>query len=566
MTIRTKFSLSTLAIVALALAELALVGALLWTQTALGRARQIQHESERLATELRYSSDELTRTARMYAVTGDRRYRDEYWQILAVRDGQAPRPDGRTVPMRRLLQDVGISADELALLRRAEDESNALVATEVAAFQALEGRFLPDGVAMTRDPGAYTRRGAPDGAWATRIMHDPKYAADKERIMAPIRAFEASVASRTGATVDRLAARSRTLMLGVAVLVSALVVIALVTSAVVQRPVLRSIALVARELDDLAAGDMQVSRRIGIARDDEIGALATAFNAALDKVADLVREVREAAASVVGRAADIGNLLARVEQSVQQQEASTQSTSVATREIATTSAELQGSTQAMGDAARRTSDLVAEGERGLQRIGATMAALLDANRQIVGTLAVINDKASHITTMADVIRRVADQTELLSFNAAIEAEKAGAYGFGFGAVAREIRRLADQSAAAIEDIETVVRDVRQAIGGGVGEMDRFCARLAESVSEVQAIEGQLAGMIREVQALLPLLQDLGASFTAQDAGVQQIRADMQALTAHARSTAEALARAGEDRTQVEQTGRRLRELVEQMRT
>jgi methyl-accepting chemotaxis protein WspA len=274
--------------------------------------------------------------------------------------------------------------------------------------------------------------------------------------------------------------------------------------------------------------------------------------------------VREEAAGVVIRAGDMGTQLAVLQESLEQQEASTHSTNAAAHEIAVTSGELRGSMRGMADTAERTRQVVAEGETSLTRLSATMEALLAANRQIVAKLSVINEKASEVKAMADIIRRVAEHTDLLSLNAAIEAEKAGEYGRGFGVVAREIRRLADQSEAAIQDIEAVVRDVRGAIGAGVMEMDTFSGRLVDSVTEAQHIQAQLGDMIQDVQRLLPLLQELDASFRGQDEGVQQIRADMQQLSGRVKATVETLAAAQANRRRVEDAGRRLRALVEQM--
>src|SRR5688572_9546493 len=128
MTIRSKFLLSTVITSAVVVTELALVFALMQNHEALGEALSVQLQSLQLANELKYSSDELTRTARTYVTSGNPSYRAEYMGILAVRDGQAPRADGQSVPLRTLLQRVGITAEELAQLVTAEDNSNALVA------------------------------------------------------------------------------------------------------------------------------------------------------------------------------------------------------------------------------------------------------------------------------------------------------------------------------------------------------------------------------------------------------------------------------------------------------
>ena len=89
-------------------------------QRDLNHSHANRHESLRLASELRTSSDELTRLARTYVVTGDADYEKQYWHVLDVRNGKQPRPDGRTVPLRTLMQQQGFTDEEFAKLQEAE--------------------------------------------------------------------------------------------------------------------------------------------------------------------------------------------------------------------------------------------------------------------------------------------------------------------------------------------------------------------------------------------------------------------------------------------------------------
>jgi methyl-accepting chemotaxis protein len=177
-----------------------------WNQRELNRAQANRHESYRLAQELRRSSDELTRLARTYVVTGDPEFEREYWQVLAVRNGEAARPDGRTVSLRDLMERQGFTPAEFAKLKEAEDNSNALVTTETVAMNAVKGRF-GDG------KGGYTKEGEPDLALARRIMHDERYHEDKASIMGPITQFEETIDDRTEAAVATIRRRTEWIVL-----------------------------------------------------------------------------------------------------------------------------------------------------------------------------------------------------------------------------------------------------------------------------------------------------------------------------------------------------------------
>lgn len=173
----------------------------LWNQRALNRAQTNRFDSYRLAQELRRSSDELTRLARTYVVTGDPEYERQYWQVLAVRNGEEPRPDGRQVALRTLMERQGFTAAEFAKLKEAEDNSNALVTTETIAMNAMRGKFA-DGT------GGYTERGDADQELARRIMHDERYHADKAVIMDPILDFEKMIDDRTDEAVRTVRRRA----------------------------------------------------------------------------------------------------------------------------------------------------------------------------------------------------------------------------------------------------------------------------------------------------------------------------------------------------------------------
>ena len=113
----------------------------------------------------------------------------------------------------------------------------------------------------------------------------------------------------------------------------------------------------------------------------------------------------------------------------------------------------------------------------------------------------IREKAENINVVVTTITKVADQTNLLSINAAIEAEKAGEHGRGFLVVAREIRRLADQTAVATLDIENIVRLMQDAVSAGVMQMDKFSGEVRAGVQRVAEISAQTGQIIEEVRAL-----------------------------------------------------------------
>src|SRR5690606_12250204 len=123
-------------------------------------------------------------------------------------------------------------------------------------------------------------------------------------------------------------------------------------------------------------------------------------------------------------------------------------------------------------------------------------------------------------------------TNLLSVNAAIEAEKAGEYGIGFLVVAREIRRLADQTATATLDIEQMVKQMQSAVSTGVMEMDRFADQVRRNVQDVATISQQMAEIIDRVNGNTSRFESVSESMQNQAQGADQISSAMAQLTAN----------------------------------
>lgn len=213
-------------------------------------AHELRYRSYLLADELRQTSDDLTRMARTYVVTGDDRFAEHFQRILDIRNGIAPRPidyngiywdlitdsgqppRGSTdaVALRALMQQAGFTAEEIAWLQRSEDESNTLVELETRAMNAMVGLYQDAA-------GAYSVRDEPDRQTAIDLLHGSEYHREKALIMSPLNELFAELDARTAAAIEQQRARAAMLrgVTAITLGIAALLLIASIALAVRDR-------------------------------------------------------------------------------------------------------------------------------------------------------------------------------------------------------------------------------------------------------------------------------------------------------------------------------------------
>src|SRR5476651_1899847 len=305
---------------------------------------------------------------------------------------------------------------------------------------------------------------------------------------------------------------------------------------------LRAIAVPMQRLvevvDAMRTGDL--SQRLQLERGDEFGALGAGFNRMTDELTALVGQAQKSAVQVTTSVTEIAATSREQQATANETAATTTEIGATSREIFATSRDLLRTMNEVSEVAGQSAALAGTGQVGLTRMEDTMRLVMEAAGSVNGKLAILNERASNINQVVATITKVADQTNLLSLNAAIEAEKAGEYGRGFAVVATEIRRLADQTAVATFDIEQMVKEMQSAVAAGVVGMDKFGEQVRRGVGEVQQVSGQLAQIINQVQTLSPRFATVNEGMQAQATGADQITQALSQLSEATQQTAESL--------------------------
>ncbi len=246
-------------------------------------------KSRNLAFELKQSSDDLTLFARTYAVTGNPIYEYYFQRIIAIRDGKEPHPknfsrffwyyvianplefeqSGETYSIDERLNELGLTAEENRLLTEAKTNSDDLIHLEETAFNAVKGVFRDD-------EGLFTIKGVPDSALAISILYGDEYHQLKAKIMEPIDHFFSHVQQRIIYTEKQLQKRNAAIRLVIVLIVGLTFIYAIHAFFVFRRRLILPLSKLKKGAEAIKDGDF--SHTIGFNRQDEIGALATAFN------------------------------------------------------------------------------------------------------------------------------------------------------------------------------------------------------------------------------------------------------------------------------------------------
>ena len=290
--------------------------------------------------------------------------------------------------------------------------------------------------------------------------------------------------------------------------------------------------------NQVAGGDLRAD--VGESSDDETGALLGAIQTMTNDLRGLIGRIQHSSVALISTATAIQATASEQQQVIADYGASTSQAVAAVKEISVTSQELLRTMTEVNDMAGHTGKMAADGRVSLGGMDGTMRQLAESTSSFGSKLAVISERAANINLAVTTITKVADQTNLLSINAAIEAEKAGEYGLGFLVVAREIRRLADQTAVASLDIERMVKEMQYSVSAGVMEMDKFAEQVRNGVREIGDVSLKLAEIITAVQGISGRFGQVTEGMRAQSQGAEQIREAMIRLAEGASRTASSL--------------------------
>lgn len=295
----------------------------------------------------------------------------------------------------------------------------------------------------------------------------------------------------------------------------------------------RSIRSLARVANFQSRGDIAAAEKILSGKSSVVAEFDELFKAVLLMARSLTRLI----SALKLRGEDVAERAGRISETSDTLDVIASEEAASTKNAASTGSKILGASEALNKNARgsafevsRTLDIARESGESLRLLKNNYDALTAASENVAGKLAVINGNVEKITGIVTTINEVSRQTNLLSLNASIEAEKAGEFGLGFAVVARQIRRLADKTSVASANIENIVRQMQSSVNSGVMEMDRFGAKMRQSSKIIMETADMLARAVSDIEAIGPQFEGIASGIGELSENARRISATMLELS------------------------------------
>ena len=312
----------------------------------------------------------------------------------------------------------------------------------------------------------------------------------------------------------------------------------------------RTINQLSLVMHQVAAGDM--TGRVAVSSRDELGQLASELNVSIERIQELIRHVSQTSGQVSEQSRQVENVSSQSSQAVEAQRTQIEQVATAMNEMSATSQEVARSAALAANNAEQANSETLNGRR---MVEASVDGIEKLAQEIENSVRVINnlaDDSASISRVLDVIKGVAEQTNLLALNAAIEAARAGEQGRGFAVVADEVRTLAQRTQQSTQEIEQMIARLQDGVGAAVKVMGSSHGMTGEAVDSTLKVQTALDNILRAVTQIVDQSQQIAAAAEEQtavshdiDQNIVEINQSGERTAEGARSTEQASNRMGE---------------------
>lgn len=501
-----------------------------------------RYKAYQLADELRQSSDDLTRLGRTYAVTGDEKYEKMYLDVLAIRNGEKsrpvgyhkiywdlvlnygdkPKPDGPSSILIDEMKAIGFTQQELDYLSQAQKNSDGLVALEVEAMNAVKGRFKDSA-------GNFTIVGKPDLNTAIQLTHGEQYHRYKKEIMEPVDAFFTTLENRTKETFEAANNKVEALLTWVIILLALTVAFSIFGVFLVRHRIVKPIELLGKTFEEIGK-ENNLSKSVDENGATEVKAVATIVNKMLRSFKKTITNIGTAGGQMSKSSQKVAEFIRQNKALSEQQNLRLETIATAAEQMTATLNEVTSNTVSTADYANQVEQ---EAQKGIDVMSNTSQQFSDLSTRFDDTaniIAQLTAQSDQVSNVVSVIQSIAEQTNLLALNAAIEAARAGEQGRGFAVVADEVRTLAQRTQQSTGEISEIINQLQDKADGANTAIQQSQQQVGSTQEQVLMSAEVLESIFKAVSKIKDLTQGVATASQEQLSVTEDINRNINELS------------------------------------
>jgi methyl-accepting chemotaxis protein len=318
-------------------------------------------------------------------------------------------------------------------------------------------------------------------------------------------------------------------------------------------------------LDDIAKGEGDLTKRLNVDRADELGDIARGFNAFLDKLQGMIREVVGSVQQVTDASEHTADIALRTNDGVQRQLSEIDLVATAVTEMTATAQDVARNASQAASAAQNADGSASHGREVVRATSETIQNLSQDIQRAVDSVQALARDSENITGILDTIRGIAEQTNLLALNAAIEAARAGEQGRGFAVVADEVRNLAQKTQSSTEEIQHMIEQLQNGTRETVKVMEQSRARTDQSVLQAEEADAALTSITQAVSVINDMNNQIASAAEEQSAVAEDINRNVMTIDTVAKDVAKGADEASQASASLTKLAEHQRRLINQFK-